>query len=337
MSEVRRDIVTDTWVIVDTDTGQLPKDYVREAMPVQDDCPFCEGKEGSTPNEIYAIRDGSEPNKPGWRVRVIANKYPILRIEGNLTRTGVGVYDKVNGIGANEVIIETPKHVTNFFELDEPQIDSILKTYALRIADLHKDQRFRYVLIFKNHGRQAGASTISHLHSELIALPATPVRIKQKLSGAKEYYEYKERCIFCDIIQQELEMNERLIFRDAHFVVIAPYASRFPFELVIFPIQHSHAFTDTTDAVFKCLASVLRKVTKGLYQALENPPYNLILHNSPNLLPHRDYWKTIKDDFHWHIEIVPRTQRTTGFEWGTGFYINRVAPEYVSMRLRELL
>ncbi len=337
MSEVRRDIVTDTWVIVETDKKQVPMDHLRESEEAVDSCPFCEGREGETPSEIYAIRDSSEPDKPGWKVRVIPNKYPILRIEGELTKAGVGVYDRVTGIGANEVIIETPNHLTNLFELDVEQISLILKTYRQRIADLHNDKRFRYVLIFKNHGKLAGASTISHIHSEVIALPATPVRIKQKLNGAKEYYDYKERCIFCDIIQQEIEMDERLIFNDAHFIVVAPYASRFPFELSIFPMKHSFAYTENEDATLNALASVLQKVTSALHRLLNDPPYNLILYNSPNLLPNPAYWKTIKDDFHWHLEIIPRIQRTTGFEWGTGFHINRVAPEFAAQKLKALL
>ncbi len=337
MSEVRRDIVTDTWVIVETDNGQAFTRTPEEPVPVEDNCPFCDGQEHQTPKEIYAVRGDSAPNTPGWRVRVVPNKDLILRIEGDLTRTGVGVYDKVNGIGASEVIIETPTHTAKFFELDEDQIALVLKTYGQRIADLHKDLRFRYVLIYKNHGRLAGASTISHLHSEAIALPATPIRMKQKLNGAREYYEYKERCIFCDIIQQEVETEERLVYRDAHFIVIAPYASRFPFELSVFPLKHSHAYTDMSEEAGRSLARVLGKVTRVLFNELKNPPYNFILHNSPNLLPHKDYWKTIKDDFHWHIEIIPRIQRTSGFEWGTGFHINRVAPEAVARRLRELL
>ncbi len=337
MSEVRRDIVTDTWVIVDTAGVEIPKNHIVEIKRTEDECPFCEGKESLTPNEIFAVREKGESNKSGWKVRVIPNKAPILRIEGELIRSSVGVYDRVNGIGANEVIIETPRHIRNLFELTEDEIYLVLKTYIQRISDLHKDLRFRYVLIFKNHGRLAGASSINHLHSELIALPATPIRVKQKLKGAKDYYEYKERCIFCDIIQQEIDTGERLIFSDGHFVVIAPYASRFPFEISVFPRRHSHAYTETTEPELKSLASVLRRIVKALYDLLDDPPYNFILHNAPNLIPHKGYWFTIKDDFHWHIELIPRIQRTTGFEWGTGFYINRIAPEFAAQKIREIL
>jgi len=221
MSEVRRDIVTDTWVIVDTENDTIPQ--VPQEEVKAHGCPFCEGQEDRTPNEIYAIRDGSSPNKPGWKVRVIPNIRPILKVEGELEKVGIGVYDMVSGVGANEVIVETPHHMTNFSELPDEQIQLVLDTYQKRIEDLHKDKRLRYILLFKNHGRAAGASTIDHSHSDLIALPATPVRVKQKLSGALEYYSYKERCIFCDIIQQEIEMADRLIFQSDKFAVIAPY------------------------------------------------------------------------------------------------------------------
>ncbi|UCG29116.1 MAG: DUF4921 family protein [candidate division WOR-3 bacterium] len=336
MSEVRRDIVTDTWVIIDTENDRIPKLPVRDQM-TPGDCPFCEGHEARTPNEIYAVRDNGAPNTPGWKLRVIPNISPILRIEGELQKYGVGVYDMVTGIGANEVIVETPNHVTNFFELTEGQISLVLKTYRQRIDDLHNDKRMRYILVFKNHGRLAGATTMIHTHSDLIALPATPVRVKQKLNGAQEYYSYKERCLFCDIIQQEIEMGDRLIFQSEHFVVIAPYASRFPFEILILPKKHAFTYKLIGKEEIMDLSTVMKKICKTMYDILDDPPYNLILCDSPNLLPRTNYWSTIKFDYHWHIEITPRMYRTTGFELGTGFYINRIAPEKAAGMFREKL
>jgi len=262
---------------------------------------------------------------------------PILKIEGSLEKSGVGVYDMVSGIGANEVIVETPEHITNFFSLSEDQIRLVLHVYRQRIDDLHKDKRMRYILIFKNHGPLAGASTMAHTHSDLIALPATPVRVKQKLNGAQEYYGYKERCLFCDIIQQEIEMGDRLIFQSDEFVVIAPYASRFPFEILILPKRHSYTYKDIKENEMVDLAVTLRRICKAVYDILDDPPFNLILCDSPNLLPKANYWATIKSDFHWHIEITPRLYRTTGFELGTGFYINRIAPEKAAGLLRAQL
>ncbi|MEO0137187.1 MAG: HIT domain-containing protein [candidate division WOR-3 bacterium] len=333
MSEVRRDIVTDTWVIIDTDNDEIPN-VSADVSTTDGPCPFCEGNEGSTPKEIYAIRDGTPPNSPGWRVRVVPNKNPILKVEGALEKFGVGVYDMVTGTGANEVIIESPRHVTNIADLEPEQIALVLDTYRYRIEDLHKDQRIRYVLIFKNYGRLAGASTISHVHSDLIALPATPNRVKQKLNGAYEYYRYKERCLFCDIIFQEIEMGERLILQTEKFVVFAPYASRFPGEVMVIPKRHTFSYKLIDKSELSDLAYVLKKIFSAIGRGFNNPPYNLILTDSPNLLPRPDYWKTIEQDFHWHMEIIPRIFRTTGFELGTGFYINRYSPEKSAKLIR---
>lgn len=334
MSEVRRDIVTDTWVIIDTENSEVPRIPVEMPEPGQV-CPFDEGNEEQTPKEIFAIRNNNSlPDSPGWKVRVVPNINPILRIEGELEKFGVGVYDMVTGIGANEVIIETPQHIENIFELPQDQIGLVLQTYRARIEDLHNDKRMRYILIFKNHGRLAGASTITHTHSDLIALPATPVRIKLKLKGTFEYYSYKERCLFCDIIQQEAEMGDRLIYQSDNFIVFAPYASRLPFEILILPKRHSFGYKLINNEECNDLAYVLKKIFKAIHNTIGVPPYNLILNDSPNLLPRADYWTTIEQDFHWHIEIIPRIYRTTGFELGTGFYINRFAPERVASILR---
>lgn len=337
MSEVRRDIVTDTWVIIDTENDNIPKMPLETDAQKNTDCPLCEGQENRTPGEIYAIRSGTAPNTPGWKVRVVPNIRPILQVEGNLTKTGVGVYDMVSGVGANEVIVESPQHIIHFFDLSEEQIESVFDTYRQRIEDLHCDKRLRYILIFKNHGRLAGASTIDHPHSDLIALPATPVRVKQKLNGAREYYEYKERCLFCDIIQQEIEMADRLILQSEHFVVLSPYAARFPFELLILPKRHAFSYKMINNKEKKDLARVTKKILRLMYETLGEHPYNLFLNDSPNLLPQSNYWKTIKEDYHWHIEVTPRIYRSTGFEIGTGFHINRFSPEKAASALRKNL
>ncbi len=336
MSEVRRDIVTDTWVIVDADETQIP--LVKAEIPESSQpCPFCTGNEQLTPKEIFAVRESSAADQPGWSVRVVPNINPILRIEGDLKKYGVGVYDMVSGIGANEVIIETPEHIRNFADLAEAQMARVIAVYRQRIEDLHQDKRFRFILIFKNYGRLSGASTIAHTHTDLIALPATPIRIKMKLQASREYYGYKERCLFCDIIEQETEMKDRLVFQTQHFAVITPYAARFPFEIIIFPRRHAFSFKLITAGEITDLALVLKKIFQAMQRALGDPPYNFVLNDSPNLLPRSDYWQTIEQDFHWHLEITPRLYRSTGFELGTGFYINRFAPERAAQMLRRHL
>jgi UDPglucose--hexose-1-phosphate uridylyltransferase len=337
MSEVRRDIVTDTWVIVETDHLEVPRDHLK-SLRKPPACPFCAGNEAMTPPEVFAARpEGGERNGPGWRVRVIPDRRPVLRIEGKLERVGVGIHDMVTGIGANEVVVEAPDHVTDFARLPDEQVELVLRTWRDRLVDLYRDQRFRYVLVFKDHGTLAGGSTIEHVHSQIIALPATPRRVKDQLDGARNYYEYKERCIFCDILQDELRVRDRVLLETERFAVFAPYASRLPFELRVMPRRHCFSYAEATDEEFSDLAGVLKRALAGLFRALDDPPFNLVLHTAPNLLPHEGYWTTVQDDYHWFLEVIPRVRRTDGFEWGSGFFINPVAPERAVTLLKEVL
>ncbi|MBM3254430.1 MAG: DUF4931 domain-containing protein, partial [Candidatus Omnitrophica bacterium] len=203
MPELRKDPIIGRWVIIATERAKRPHDF--QAMHDTDDepdCPFCEGKENQTPPEIYTIRNSNTgPNGPGWQVRVVPSISPVLRIEGNLDRRGKGMYDMMNGIGAHEIIIETPRHVANIADLEEHQIANVLNVYINRIVDLQRDRRFKYTLLFKNYGFVAGASIIKHCRSQLIAMPVNPKRVKEELAGSKRYYDYRERCIFCDIVK----------------------------------------------------------------------------------------------------------------------------------------
>ncbi|MFO7639089.1 MAG: galactose-1-phosphate uridylyltransferase [bacterium] len=333
MSEVRRDIVTDTWVIVETDRPDFIPGAEREPRRPPA-CPFCAGNEAMTPPEICAVRPA--PGEP-WLVRVVPDRHPVLRIEGRLDRVGVGIHDMVTGIGANEVVIEAPEHQTAFAALAETQVGLVLRTWRDRLTDLCRDQRFRYVLIFKDHGALAGGSTIEHVHSQVIALPATPRRVKDQLAGARDYFEYKERCIFCDILQDELRARRRVLLETDRFAVFAPYASRLPFELRVMPRRHCFSFAEAGDDELDDLARALRRVMAALDRALAAPPYNLVLHTAPNLLPKQGYWQTIREDYHWFLEIIPRVRRTDGFEWGSGFFINPVPPELAAEKLSEAL
>jgi UDPglucose--hexose-1-phosphate uridylyltransferase len=199
MPEFRRDPVIGRWVIISTERSRRPGDFnhVRESQGSVP-CPFCPGNEEKTPPEILAFGDsGRGPNQPGWWVRVIPNKYPALRIEGQLHRTGELLYDKMDGLGAHEVFIETPDHQKRIEDLDEKKLQDVLWAYRERMLDLKKDNRLEYILVFKNHGAAAGA-TLVHAHSQLIATPMVPIRVKQELRGADEYFEQKGRCIYCD-------------------------------------------------------------------------------------------------------------------------------------------
>ena len=338
MPELRKDPISDTWVIISTERGKRPSDFgsVRQ-MRRTESCAFCEGHEAETPPEIRAIRpNGGPPNSPGWKVRVIPNKFAALRIEGELGRRGDGVYDWMNGIGCHEVIVETPRHDEQIIDFSDEHLALVLDTYRERILDLRNDQRLKYVQVFKNYGQVAGAS-LEHAHSQVIGLPVTPRWFKQELQNARFYYGLKERCLFCDILRQEAEQRRRYVYESDAFFAFCPYASRFPFEIWLLPKQHSCDFTEQDSSQLLELARALRAVLLLLNLAVEDPPYNWVLHTASILRPRAGYWDTIREDFHWHIEIIPRLTKMAGFEWGTGFYINPTPPEQAAAFLREHL
>jgi UDPglucose--hexose-1-phosphate uridylyltransferase len=338
MPELRKDPVVGRWVIIATERAKRPSDFkVPGQKRAAESCVFCEGREEETPPEIYALRPpASAPDTPGWQVRVVPNKYPALSTVGEPDREGLGMCDLMNGVGTHEVIIETPEHGKDLAELSHDQIARVVETYRHRVDVLRKDARLKYVLIFKNQGRSAGAS-LEHAHSQLIATPITPKRVKEKLDGAKRHFDYRRRCIFCDYIKQEVDLfGERLVLETEGFVVLSPFAARFPFEMWILPKRHSPDYATISDEEIVALAGVLKRVLMKLRVALGNPPFNYVLHHAPFRRPRGGYWSTIEEDYHWHIELMPRLTRIAGFEWGSGFYINPTPPEVAAETLREV-
>jgi UDPglucose--hexose-1-phosphate uridylyltransferase len=333
LPELRKDPIVGRWVIISTDRAKRPTDFARDQVKLRGGfCPFCYGNENKTPSEVLAYRPAQNgaaapKDSPGWTVRVVPNKFPALGIEGNLGRQAEGMFDKMNGIGAHEVVIETPDHTKTLATLPEKRIEDLLWAFRDRILDLKQDKRFRYILIFKNHGEAAGAS-LEHAHCQLIALPIVPKQVVEELDGAKEYYRYKERCIFCDIIRQESEVGARVVAENQDFVTLAPYAPRFPFETWVLPRRHESAFENSPSTVYESLARALKTVLTKMDSVLDNPAYNLVIHSSPTQ-------ETTNDYYHWHIEIMPKLTKTAGFEWGTGFYINPTPPEESARFLRE--
>ena len=247
------------------------------------------------------------------------------------------MYDVMDPIGAHEVIIESPKHFADIHELPAKQIENVINASSKRITELGKDQRLKYCLLFKNHGLRAGGSKATkHVRSQIIATPVTPTRVKEELRGARFYYKYKERCIFCDLLRQEFDNASRIVMDTKTIVAIAPFASRFPFEVWILPKKHCSDFRDIGRAEVRDLAIVFKRLFGKLSKALNDPPYNYMLHTVPFRHAKRPgYWHTIKEDYHWHIEVTPRITHIAGFEWGSGFYINSMPPEEAARYLRE--
>ncbi|MFQ5900984.1 MAG: galactose-1-phosphate uridylyltransferase [Thermodesulfobacteriota bacterium] len=330
MPELRKDPIIGRWVIISTERGKRPSEFIRNVSSKRSGfCPFCPGNEAKTPPEVFAYREmNSLPNTTGWTLRIVSNKFPALRIEGNVDREGDGIYDKMSGLGAHEVIIESPNHDDTLSTISEKRFEDVLHAYTARFIDLKKDDRFRYILIFKNHGEQAGA-TLEHTHSQLIALPIIPKRVTEELDGSLEYFNYKERCIFCDIIRQEIMQGVRVVNENQDFLAIAPYAPKFPFETWILPKHHASSFENLDKACYGSLARLFRDTLRRIDKVLNNPSYNFILHTSPINHLENEY-------FHWHFEIMPKLTRVAGFEWGSGFYINPTPPEEAASFLRDI-
>lgn len=330
MPELRKDPIIDRWVIISTERGKRPVFLIDEAPPSKTAmCPLCPGNESMTPPEVYAIRPrGSLPNSADWTLRVVPNKFPALRIEGDLVKEGLGLYDKMNGVGAHEVIIETPNRTEALSDMSAERIQNVFVAYRERILDLSRDVRFKYIMVFKNHGSVAGAS-LDHSHSQLIALPIVPRRVVEELNGGLSYYKYKDRCIFCDIIAQEKENNVRVVFENDLFLALSPYAARFPFETWILPKKHEAIFADHDRSDnYRSLAETLSIILKKYVKVLNSPPYNYVIHTAPS-------GNTDVPHYHWHIELIPRLTKMAGFEWGTGFYINPTPPEEATDYLKE--
>ncbi|HHX95474.1 MAG TPA: galactose-1-phosphate uridylyltransferase [Clostridia bacterium] len=329
MPELRQDPLTDTWVIIASERSKRPSDFASKKEEKKDSgsCPFCLGNEHMTPPEILAYRERGTPNTDGWSLRVIPNKFAALQNEGQADKDTIGLYEKMHGVGAHEVIVETPDHNRPLGEESEEHIFGILKAWQSRYLDLKKDPRIQYTQLFKNHGAVAGAS-LSHPHSQLIATPLVPKNVIEELEGIERFYKKEGKCYFCESVEFEKKDRARIVAENNAFIAFCPYAARFPFETWIVPHKHSEYFEESSDEELRSLASILKRTISSLSQALEDPPYNLVVHSAP-------YRMNEGQRYHWHIEILPRLTIVAGFEWGTGFYINPTPPESAAGYLRQ--
>ena len=329
MPQLRKDPVTGRWVIVNVENPKKADAFPTEVRSHSTRaCPFCPGNESITPPEIMALgRKEGTKNLSNWLVRVFANKFPALRIEESTDHLGIGIYDKVGGFGAHEVIVENPDHEKHLADLPLKHVELVLRAYQERFVDLRKDARFKYILIFKNYGASAGASQ-EHPHSQLIALPIVPSRVLDELKGSLKYYEATDRCIYCDMLNQERFEKQLTIFENSEFAAIAPFASRFPFETWILPRVHEPHFDSTPGAKLEPLAEVVKTTLLKIKAALRDPSFNFMIHTIP-------VHSKQTDSYHWHIEIIPHLTHVAGFELGTGFYVNPIPPEIAAQTLKN--
>jgi len=293
-----------------------------------DFCPFCEGYEHMAGREILASRSSGAPNTPGWRVRVVPNRLPALRVESDYAESAGGLFQTLGGLGAHEVIIESPAHDSGWAQMSAEEIRLVLWAWRERMRDLRRDVRLKTFLVVKNVGAVAGA-TLDHPHSQLLALPFVPLHLDDALAAARRRHEQMGRCVFCSVVEEELDRHVRVVSSDEDTIAISAFASRVPFETWILPRRHLAAFDDECDDCLLAIAGRIRDTVQRLHVALNGPAYSVLLHTAPVGESGTSY--------HWHIEIVPRLAPVSALAWDRGIHINPVAPEEATKALRGAL
>jgi UDPglucose--hexose-1-phosphate uridylyltransferase len=328
LAELRRHPVSGEWVIICPEACRIG------SINSGDGCIYCPGNEARTGQEIYRRNGGGDSDSPGWQVRVVAESPPLFHIEGDFSKKAAGLCDRMEAIGAHEVVVESPSHDIEFEELDHSQITTILAVLKDRAVDLAKDPRLRQILISKV--RTTGDAARAHPRWHIISTPFVPARSKAELKGCSEYFSYKERCVFCDYIRQEMRSDTRLICQNTHALAVSPYAARFPFEVWVLPLKHSPDFATASSVELTSFGGMLRKLARAMIRVPESRGYVIGIHTAPFRRPKPGAWKTIQLDYHWHIELRPRLDVRNGLKESGGFHLNPVLPEDAAKKLAEL-
>ncbi len=328
MPELRKDPIIDRWVVLASARKSRPTDFLStETETDSRTCPFCPGNEDNTPPEVFALRpDSSSPNTDGWTVRVVPNKFAGLESGEIIEATNQGLYQSMPGVGFHEVIIESPDHRIALENLSSAQMTACFSTFKQRILTLQQNPIIQYVLIFKNHGRAAGA-TLSHGHCQLIALPLVPELLQREIKASRHHHQNTGRCLYCDLIQEEKQQNLRWVSENDAFVAFCPYAPRFPYETWILPKTHQAAYEKEID--YTAFSSIYKDVLLRIQTILPMAPHNFVLHTAPD--PNKDNFY-----YHWHLEILPKVTQLAGFEFGTGAFLNHTSPEDAAELLRQV-
>lgn len=317
------------WVIVAPERGKRPSDF-RAAPAAKGDptnCPFCPGNEHLTPPEIARYPEAGGP----WAVRVVPNKFPALEGGSAPDLRREGMYRWASGLGVHEVVIDSPDHDLDLDRLSLEQVVLVVDMYLARMRALSLDTRFRYVQLFKNHGKEGGAS-LAHPHTQIVATSILPPEVEARLEAARDYHAHSGRCLVCDILERELSLGERVVWDGEGFVILCPYDSRFPFELLVLPKRHRADFTSLPPGEHGPFARALTRALGGLSSLLGDVPYNFVIHTAPV----GGDWPWLFEGYHWHLEVIPRLTRLAGFEWGSGMFINPMPPEAAARHLREV-
>lgn len=328
MAELRLDPVTRRWVV----TGRRP--LAPDALLVTGVCPFCAGNERLTPQAIRQCVDASG----AWTVRAFHDRAPVFRIEVEAERRGEGVFDRMNTLGAHEIVVETPRHGETLAQLPAEQIAQVGEVCRDRILDLKCDKRFRYVSLFKDQGPPV-PTVHGHAHSQVLATTVLPVLLESEFRWSRFHFSRKERCLYCDIIQQEIAQGKRIVDQNADFVALCPFASRSPYELWILPLRHASSFEDDLgdSGRMRSLAGFIKPCLGRVENISES--LHLVVHTEPNRQAFgwpSGWWETLTDDFHWHMEIHPDVEGQRRYLGSEGLYFNPIPAEEAALVLRAL-
>ncbi|MBA4349360.1 MAG: galactose-1-phosphate uridylyltransferase [Thermodesulfovibrio sp.] len=328
MPELRLNLITREWVIIAKEKGKKPEDFVitkeRKKHPeFLESCPFCPGNEAKTPDETYRIGDGN-----GWRIRVVPNRFAVLTKEGERIRVNTGLKKSVNGVGIHEVIIETPFHNLTTATIPVEQLKDVMQTYIDRFIEIYKDRRIEHVIIFKNSGPSSG-TTIEHSHSQIVGTPITPLQIRSRIENFMRYFDDTGECLACNTIEDEIHDGARILLNTEHFVSFVPYAALSAFHIWIFPKRHSGSIADIRSEEIWDLAVHLKSTMSKLNYGLEHPDFNYVLRSGKPSQVHSEF-------IHWYLSIVPRVAMASGFELGSGMYINPLVPEWSAEFMRNV-
>jgi UDPglucose--hexose-1-phosphate uridylyltransferase len=328
-TEMRLDPLTEAWTIF-SESRPTPPAFGSVRAEARLASPFVAGKENLAAHALHTVHGSGD----GWQVRVVPNRAPIVRVEGDPVRSSDGFYDRMDGVGAHEVIIEDPGR-SPLEELPLTEIEKVVTAWKVRMLDLMNDARMRSFAIVKNVGLAAGAR-VPHSVSQLVAMAVVSPLLAHKLAIARRFFEVKKRSIFDDILREEVRTGSRLVYENNGFTVFCPYASRAPFELAIYPKRQCPDFHGLTDQETAQLADALKTTLRRLNRALDHSPYNLMLFTAPTRTSRPDHWTTIEQDFRWHIEILPRLYYRGGVELATGCWLNTIWPETAADFLRSV-
>lgn len=322
MSELRKEPISRRWILI------APERRHNEGKTEVSDekvCPFCKGNEEMTPREIERLRWTSKKDSD-WDLRIIPDKFALLKKGNNLGRKGLGFYDVMNSVGHHELVIETPKHGETWWDYDKTRMCRILQAYRDRFLKFKKERNLMHTVVVKSHGIRADHSM--HSHSHMLGLPFVVKRVEEEVRNAEEYYRMKDRCIYCDIISEEINVGVRMVYENNDYVVFTPFASRFQFEVWIIPKIHQADYLQVSNEAISNLADAFSILFKKINDQLKNPPFSIVLHTSPMKLSDTEF-------YHWHWELKPTSLDMAGFEWATGLYMNKFLPEEAAYILRR--